>query len=60
MGHLWAVTLETGARYSVDRDGRGRIVALYGPTGLIERREYDARHHLVKLITARGQVTTYV
>lgn len=58
-GGLWSVTIETGARYSVDRDGRGHIAALYGPTGLIERREHDARHQLVKLTTARGRAVSY-
>ena len=58
-GALWGLTLETGARYSVDRDGKGRIVAVYGPTGLLERYEHDDRHNLVKATTARGAVTMY-
>ncbi len=58
-GSLWATTLEIGARYSVDRDGYGRIIAVYGPTGVLERAEYDARHNLVRVTGARGQVTAY-
>jgi RHS repeat-associated protein len=58
-GALWGLTLETGARYSVDRDGKGRIVAVYGPTGLLERYAHDDRHNLVKAMTARGAVTEY-
>ncbi|WP_437840095.1 RHS repeat-associated core domain-containing protein [Sorangium sp. So ce1153] len=58
-GALWGLTLETGARYSVDRDGKGRIVALYGPGSLLERYEYDAHHNLAKATSARGAVTSY-
>lgn len=58
-GALCGLTLETGARYSVDRDGRGLIVALYGPSGLIERYDYDTRHNLVRATSARGALTSY-
>jgi RHS repeat-associated protein len=58
-GGLWSITLETGARHSVDRDGRGRIVSTYGPSGLVQRADYDARHCLTRVVDAAGQSTTY-
>ena len=63
-GSLLSVTLgvegpDTGTRYSVDRDGRGRIVTLHGPHGVVERRAYDERHQLTRVTGARGQTTHY-
>jgi RHS repeat-associated protein len=58
-GELWGFTIETGARYSFDRDEKGRVTALYGPEGLLERLEYDAHHNLVRSTGALGQTTVY-
>lgn len=58
-GGLCGVTLETGARYSVDRDRKGRIVAVYGPSGLVERYAYDEAHNLVLVTGPEGEVTSY-
>ncbi|HSN99767.1 MAG TPA: RHS repeat-associated core domain-containing protein [Candidatus Nanopelagicales bacterium] len=58
-GSLCGLTLETGARYTVDRDQWGRIVALYGPEGLLERHEYDAHHNLIRVTGPRGEATSY-
>ncbi|XXT15156.1 RHS repeat-associated core domain-containing protein [Sorangium sp. So ce429] len=58
-GGLCGLTLETGARYTVDRDGKGRITAMYGPGGLMDRYEYDEHHNLIKATSARGASTTY-
>lgn len=58
-GGLWSITYDTGARHTVDRDGRGRITAIYGPNGVIERRAWDEQHRLVRLSTALGHATSY-
>ncbi|MBK8259650.1 MAG: RHS domain-containing protein [Polyangiaceae bacterium] len=58
-GGVCGITVESGARYSVDRDGRGRIVATYGPAGLLQRTEYDSRNGVARIVDPLGRSTTY-